>query len=219
MSTAINGIDLVLEVPKAQFALPSILDIVYDFWPEAIFQAADAEHGVPLAHLLDKGKPLSVEEFFLYRDEQSQRTWDEHGWTESNANTMIHFLLAEKQADQVEVTMVVDSLTPEIASLYLDLNRELQQPRDAEPTKPRATVETTLQKFGCQLPRHEFYSQVEEVRVSLFSRWTQDELVCHPHDAMKFCASVRACLNANLPDDLILKAVLNARKRRMAKTK
>jgi hypothetical protein len=44
--------------------------------------------------------------------------------------------------------------------------------------------------------------------------WTEDDLVCHPDEAKKYCEVVRAEVGSPVPDHVILRALLNARKAR-----
>jgi hypothetical protein len=72
--------------------------------------------------------------------------------------------------------------------------------------------ERELPQHGYDLGRGEFYDLVQEVRADLFPAWSVDELACHPQDAVRFCRTVRGKAEADVPDHLIMHALLNARK-------
>jgi len=77
---------------------------------------------------------------------------------------------------------------------------------------PRNTFQ--LQAFGVDLDKDEFIDQmVEDLNVTYRGNLTIDELLLHPREAICFCDGVRHKHNYfDLPDDIILRAILNRRK-------
>lgn len=69
--------------------------------------------------------------------------------------------------------------------------------------------------FGIDLDREAFVDQlVEEFHGAYRDSWTIDELLLHPREALQFCDDVRRKHRYfDLPDDIILRTVLNRRKR------
>jgi transcriptional regulator with XRE-family HTH domain len=76
-------------------------------------------------------------------------------------------------------------------------------------------LETELAEYGCELDRVEFRELLEEHKALTSPNWTVDELVCHPDEAKSYCNHIRTMPDCeNLPDPLILRTLLNARKAR-----
>lgn len=69
-----------------------------------------------------------------------------------------------------------------------------------------------LEDAGSDLSRQDFFELVQETRANLFPSWPDDELLCHPHDANQLCEAVRAQMHVQLPDHIILHALLSSRK-------
>jgi hypothetical protein len=63
------------------------------------------------------------------------------------------------------------------------------------------------------LGRDEFYNLAQEVFAVMYPAWTVDDLACHPSEAIKYCEAVRQKASANVPEELIMHALMNARKR------
>jgi hypothetical protein len=42
--------------------------------------------------------------------------------------------------------------------------------------------------------------------------WTVDDLVCHPDEAKAYCEQIRSEVGAPVPDHVILRRLMNARK-------
>jgi hypothetical protein len=72
-----------------------------------------------------------------------------------------------------------------------------------------------LTAAGSTLSRDDFYDLVMEQRALSFPNWTEDELACHPGDALRFCETVRQKVAAPVQDHVIMHALMNARKRSM----
>ena len=47
----------------------------------------------------------------------------------------------------------------------------------------------------------------------MYPEWTVDELACHPTEAHDYCEQVRLKASAKIPDHVILRTLMNARKR------
>lgn len=73
--------------------------------------------------------------------------------------------------------------------------------------------EAELPKYGYEQGRAEFYDLVQEVFAVMYPVWTVDDLACHPTEALKYCAEVRQSAAASVPEELIMHALMNARKR------
>jgi hypothetical protein len=69
-------------------------------------------------------------------------------------------------------------------------------------------------EFGVRLSKDDFVDQmVEDFGVLYRGTWTIDELLLHPRDALQFCNEVRHKHGyCNLPDDVILRVILQRRK-------
>jgi len=77
----------------------------------------------------------------------------------------------------------------------------------------RQVLESELERCGCELTRTAFRELLEERRAIMYPAWTVDELVCHPDDAKEFCHHIRDATGCpDLPDDLILRNLMNARR-------
>jgi len=68
--------------------------------------------------------------------------------------------------------------------------------------------------FGVSVGREELTDQmIEEFHGVYRDGWTIDELLLHPREASRFCDDTRRKFGYwDLPDDIILRVVLNARK-------
>ena len=98
----IGGTDIVLEVRSGAMAAEAILRTVRRHWPRCVYQDADAEM-VPVS-LPDSEWPpqLRSRQFFIYRDEEVARSWDEYGAIPENDNLMLHVILPRWTADNSE---------------------------------------------------------------------------------------------------------------------
>jgi hypothetical protein len=203
--------DLVLKVPRECFDPQIILEAISDIWPDARFQDADSTEVLSLDELLRDSKTPASSEFFVYRDDSSAQKWAQNGWSPDNSNSMVHFLIqpAPSPSDLVQITMVVDELRDDAAELFIALRSSLGELRQ----KKRMNLEAELRSVGCSLSRAQFSDLVDQLRTSLYPDWSPDELACHPHDAQQFCESVRQRASAPVPDHVIMKAMLNLRKR------
>lgn len=69
-----------------------------------------------------------------------------------------------------------------------------------------------LKQFGCDLTPDQFRDIVLGLRQAMHGTWTDEELLYHPYDALRFCAAVRARSRDSLPDELVLRTLVNIRK-------
>lgn len=73
-------------------------------------------------------------------------------------------------------------------------------------------LETELREHGCAMDAKMFRDLVEQRHSAMHANWTVDDLVCHPDEAKEFCRAIRNEVGADVPDYVILRALLNARK-------
>jgi transcriptional regulator with XRE-family HTH domain len=74
-------------------------------------------------------------------------------------------------------------------------------------------LEDELEQFHCEWDAGAFREMLEENKSLFAPSWTVDELVCHPDEAKKFCNAIRSLEGcAGLPDDLILRTLMNVRR-------
>jgi hypothetical protein len=88
--------------------------------------------------------------------------------------------------------------------------RDLDYQHGSKPMAKR--LETELAECGCGMDAKMFRELVVERHAVMHPTWTQDDLVCHPDDAKNFCDVIRGEVRADVPDHVILKTLLNARK-------
>lgn len=69
-------------------------------------------------------------------------------------------------------------------------------------------------EFGVELSRNDLMDlMVEEFNLTYRDTWTIDELLVHPREAVRFCDDVRRKHQFyDLPDDIILRCIINRRK-------
>lgn len=73
-------------------------------------------------------------------------------------------------------------------------------------------LETELREYGCAMDAKMFRDLVVERHSAMHPSWTEDDLVCHPDEAKVFCQTIRVEVGAEVPDYVILRTLLNARK-------
>ena len=73
---------------------------------------------------------------------------------------------------------------------------------------------------GGEYSEDEFRDIIQEVFAVLHPSWTDEQLLFRPPDGMRFCEAVRCRTSKGLPDELILRTLVNIRKsgRRAKKT-
>jgi hypothetical protein len=216
MSAIGSGIDLILTTPRESYDPKTILDVMVDYWPHGIFQDASEVATRPLASVLVEETELKSHEFFVYQDEASAASWAACGKTAENANRMVHFLIQDDAAapEALQITIVIDEWSLEMVRMYALLEERLARAVRTRKPLVRLNYDAELRAAGCSLNREQFYEVVERTRESIYPEWTPDELACHPHEALRFCEIVRSKVKAPVPDHLIMKAMLNYRKRR-----
>ncbi len=73
--------------------------------------------------------------------------------------------------------------------------------------------ESRLMANGCDMPIEVFQDRIVDIMAEMFRSWSIDELLLHPRDGMEYCSTVRRTTGFHdLPDDLILRILLNRRK-------
>jgi hypothetical protein len=73
-------------------------------------------------------------------------------------------------------------------------------------------LEAELADAGCSLDPKKFTELLEERHASMHASWTVDDLVCHPNEAKAYCERIRSEVGAPVPDHVILRRLMNARK-------
>jgi hypothetical protein len=73
-------------------------------------------------------------------------------------------------------------------------------------------LEVELMNAGCSLDPKRFIELLEQRHASMHSDWTVDDLVCHPDHAKTYCEQIRSEVGAPVPDHVILRRLMNARK-------
>lgn len=119
----IGGLECQLVAPPVDTVFDQILTVCRRRWPGGVFLDANEDRLLPLTGP-DLAWHSPTDEFFVFRDRRVAETWDDLGPCEENWNQMLHFLLRKKEAavgSHINVTVVVDERTPEIAQLLDDL--------------------------------------------------------------------------------------------------
>jgi hypothetical protein len=216
MSAIGSGIDIVLATPRENYDPKAILDVMADYWPQSVFQDASEVAARPLSSVLAEEAELTSREFFVYQDEASALSWATCGKTAENANRMVHFLIQDDPVvpENLQITVVIDEWTLDMVRLYGSLEGRLAGADRTRRPSVRLNYDAELRAAGCSLNREQFYEVVERTREAIYPEWTPDELACHPHEALRFCDIVRSKVQAPVPDHLVMKAMLNYRKRR-----
>lgn len=81
--------------------------------------------------------------------------------------------------------------------------------------KKKPSLQARLRANGCAVSLSEFQDELENLHARLYQAWSVDELLLHPDDAKHFCDTIRQLSSfEGLPDDLILRCLLNRRKNR-----
>ena len=126
----IGGLDIILQAPSERKAMELILRTVRRHWPACLFEDAEAETEAwspcPEGWLPDP----SVREFFLYRDEKVASSWEKHGASPKNANSMLHVLLGKRRkssAPSIEITLVCDEEAGEMGEILSEIRSGLKR--------------------------------------------------------------------------------------------
>ena len=121
----IGGIDVVLQVVDPSVPIADIiLQAARRLWPGCVVQDADQSQtfGNDDPNLWLNG--IASREFFIYRNLDAAISWNQAGGTLENQQTMLHFLIGGRAADNPcvrELTVVVGALTEEMARFVDDL--------------------------------------------------------------------------------------------------
>lgn len=73
-------------------------------------------------------------------------------------------------------------------------------------------LKTELEEAGCEMDPKMFRDLLEERHATMHPNWTVDDLVCHPNAAVAYCDQIRSEVGAPVPDHVILRRLMNARK-------
>jgi hypothetical protein len=121
----IGGTDIICSVSPETPAVDVILRTVRRYWPHSVFQNADD----PTPFVPDNGQwppHTPSREFFIFRDEQAARSWDELGADPENVNTMLHVLLPGTEGKAPpSLTLVCDHLEGEMGAIVRDIQAGL----------------------------------------------------------------------------------------------
>lgn len=126
----IGGEDIVIHGAPRPDDWGTIVRFMSYAWPEAIVEDANSGDVVPIGGSL--AAPLGIEEatarrrgeFFVYKNGQSLRSWEESGATEENGDDMIHFLMGPQT-----ITCVVGHLDSPSAALVDQLCAMVERKR------------------------------------------------------------------------------------------
>lgn len=76
-----------------------------------------------------------------------------------------------------------------------------------------ARLSRTLAEHGIEEDPDRFVDRLVELFQGLYPAFTIDELLVRPREALRYCDAVRShAQNYDLPDDMILRPLLNRRK-------
>lgn len=75
-------------------------------------------------------------------------------------------------------------------------------------------LQERLTEHGSTLSPDEFRGILIDTMFRHYGGWSLDELLCRPDESISYCGEVRKQVAASLPEELILKTLLNIRKRK-----
>ncbi|MBI1914461.1 MAG: hypothetical protein HYS12_06940 [Planctomycetes bacterium] len=120
----IGGTDLICPVRSDIPISDVIFRVVRRHWPRYVFQNAD-ESGPFTPHAGPWLPRPSGREFFVYRDEESARSWEEHGAIPEILGTMLYVILPAERSLLVpvatSVTLVCGELTGETGEVVQEI--------------------------------------------------------------------------------------------------
>ena len=125
MSMTIGGFDVILKVPRQRFDMRRVLEVVFAAWPEAIVEDDSDGKVFRLRDVLTTDPSWHSKEFFIYHDQASADIWTEEGYTEENRGRMLHLLTVDRSPEEVELTLVVDDVSPQTSALVDNIARAL----------------------------------------------------------------------------------------------
>lgn len=75
------------------------------------------------------------------------------------------------------------------------------------------TMEKLLQTFGCDIDADEFRDLIQEVFSVMHPAWTDEDMLYHPRDAIRYCEAIRCRTDCDgLSDEFVLRSLVNIRK-------
>ncbi len=121
----IGGTDLVFWVGEDVSVTDVIFRALRRYWPDLVFENAD-DDSPPVNPRAGQGNPQpSGPEFFIYRDEEAARDWEEHGATPDNAGLMVSVILGKRRKPELglrSITLVVGERTGDVGRFLDDLD-------------------------------------------------------------------------------------------------
>jgi hypothetical protein len=88
----IGGVDTSIGGRVDREDIDVLLRLFHAGWPGGVCESSDGAIVISLRRAVGKGAP--GEEFFVYRDEASKASWDEHGLTDDNGEAMVSVIVA-----------------------------------------------------------------------------------------------------------------------------
>lgn len=76
----------------------------------------------------------------------------------------------------------------------------------------RKSLEKELVELGIEMNVDQFKDLLVELKAVHSIQWTIDDLVQHPDEAKEYCSLVCSRLGKSVPDDFILRRLMNLRK-------
>jgi len=74
-------------------------------------------------------------------------------------------------------------------------------------------LEKELKLFGCDVDPNAFEEMLGDVFANMFPGTSDEDLLYHPYDALQYCKAIRARSGCDIPDHVILRRLINCRKR------
>ena len=127
-----GGMDYIFTLPPCRIddVKNMTLRWMKSVWPKGWGETPGMDEPAALANLHSENWAHAGNEFFVYEDEAVAREWTESGATESGQNRMVHFLFrptfSKDREESLEVTAVVDAITPSMKKLLGGLREKLQ---------------------------------------------------------------------------------------------
>jgi hypothetical protein len=73
-------------------------------------------------------------------------------------------------------------------------------------------LESELKLFGATVGAEQFKELLADLHNALHPSWTEEQLLYHPRDGLRYCEAIRARAGQGLPDEMILRRLNNLRK-------
>ena len=124
---SIGGVDTVLTIPAQVPAGDVIVRVCQLHWPEGVLEDDYDGSVYSLAEAQGRLPSRPEQAFFIYRDADTAKNWDNEGATSKNANAMLHFLINKpvQNSGLREVTVVCDQWDTPMQDLLSELATEL----------------------------------------------------------------------------------------------